>query len=262
MRIDRNSTLAVIAAALLAACGTSREVSSSEGEGVINCTACHGDATRASNQAAPPVDSHGNTSTDAPGVGAHQAHLFGNATAPISTGVPCSSCHAPVSDLSHLTGYPAATDFSAGLGVADGATATYAGTGDKTCANYCHGATMLGGDQIAKWAPPTVLTCTSCHGMPPPSGKQTLVGGQPSGVTVHQFHAGFMDCFQCHGDTAGPLHTLSPAGLAKHVNGVKDVRFRTAANTADLPVVWDPVAGSCFSSAIGCHDTTTRTWRQ
>ena len=179
---------------------------------IPTCTGCHGTAGQ---NAAPPRDLSGNTSTTALGVGAHQAHL--TAANRLSNPVPCETCHvvpAAVDSPGHLDHpFPAPITFS-GLSLNDGATPSW-DRANATCAStYCHGggATMAG-DTNAKLRTPvwTLGTsqayCGSCHGIPPSTPAH-------NGVS-------FPNCNGCHPDTVeanGAIH-FDSSGATKHING-------------------------------------------
>ena len=65
----------------------------------LGCTSCHGDASRPATAlnpqlpVAPPYGTHGETAPTERAVGAHQLHLTAG---PLSNGVSCQECHAPV----------------------------------------------------------------------------------------------------------------------------------------------------------------------
>jgi predicted CxxxxCH...CXXCH cytochrome family protein len=173
-----------------------------------SCTGCHGDATRtpASIAAAPPKDTSGNTATTSPGVGAHQAHLVGGS---IRSALQCTDCHAVPADLAHasqpldLTWGPLAR--TGGITPAWNATL-------RTCANYCHGATLASGSLTAPvWntVNGTQAACGTCHGLPPASPHPSVSGGLTS-------------CSGCHAGTVNPDGTIKLTG-GLHVNGVVEV---------------------------------------
>ena len=135
-----------------------------------SCTFCHG-----SENAAPPRDLLGSTSTRSPGVGAHQVHLQGTER---SRAVPCGECHLVperLLDVDHVdSAGPAEVSFS-GAAVAFGGVASYsAGSCENTT---CHGGVFpeghrSGGTNTAPdWTRVngTEAVCGSCHGLPPPA---------------------------------------------------------------------------------------------
>ncbi|MGC3998230.1 MAG: CxxxxCH/CxxCH domain-containing protein [Anaeromyxobacter sp.] len=168
----------------------------------LSCTSCHGDATRTSNPAAPPRGTHGETATTARAVGAHQAHLAGNA---IARAVACTECHAVPSSPSHSSG---AVDMSWGtLARGGGVAPSWNGT---TCANYCHGATLGAGgtNHAPAWTGGAAqAACGTCHGAPPPAPHvcKTASWSWCNSRT---------DCGTCH---AG--YTGSTTNLTTHVDG-------------------------------------------
>jgi predicted CxxxxCH...CXXCH cytochrome family protein len=171
----------------------------------LACDACHGDDS----SAAPPFDLAGNTSTLAPGVGAHRAHVEGSG---IARPVPCSECHQVPRDVlssGHIdTASPAELRFS-GVARAFEASPSYDGT--RCVDSYCHGDRfVLGHESGGVHTEPvwttvdgTQKSCTSCHGLPPPAPH-------PPGPSF---------CSDCHGNVGPTLQILDPDS---HVNGVVD----------------------------------------
>lgn len=133
------------------------------------CHACHG--TEAS--PAPPPDTTGSTSTESPGVGAHQAHLVGTG---LSRPLRCEECHVvPAQALApgHPNGVTEVV-FS-GMARAAGAQPSYA---HGSCGNtYCHDTRLLASGQSTgglfqapAWTrvDGSQRQCDACHGNPPP----------------------------------------------------------------------------------------------
>jgi predicted CxxxxCH...CXXCH cytochrome family protein len=190
------------------------------GDGTGSCSGCHGSAKNA----APPSDLSGNTTPDALGVGAHQAHLTNSQrlTAPIA----CNSCHlvpAAIQSPGHLdTSLPAEVTFS-GLAVTDGAAATWDRT-TATCTSYCHGGGQsLAADTNFKLRKPvwtlgvSQAFCGSCHGAPPST---------PAHRNIDPFD--FRKCSDCHPNTVaknGSIIVSGPPGAqtSRHINGRIDV---------------------------------------
>ena len=174
------------------------------------CTSCHGDETRSPGAIAPapPRDAHGNSTTTAAGVGAHQAHLVGGA---IRGALPCNSCHVVPGDSAHAL-LPLDLTWGA-LARTGGTTPTWNGT-SLTCTNYCHGASLGGGSKTQPvWnLGPSQTPCGSCHGLPPAAPHPAVAGG----VTA---------CVTCHPGTVAADGTILVAG-GLHVNGVLDVSGR------------------------------------
>lgn len=158
------------------------------------CDGCHGSAANP----APPRDLDGGTATSRPGVGAHQVHLSGS---PRARTVPCGECHlvpAQVFAPQHPDGVTQVR-FS-GVAIANLAMPRYengtcAGT---ACHDVAHFTVTPGGgtDTAPVWTRVDggQVTCTSCHGQPPPP---------PHPVRT--------DCAACH-----------PGVGATHVNGRVD----------------------------------------
>jgi predicted CxxxxCH...CXXCH cytochrome family protein len=131
------------------------------------CNICHGNEKNA----APPLDTAGNASTSAPGVGAHQVHLADSA---LRKAIACGECHkvpASVDEPGHLDHpLPALLTFGP-LASAGGAVPSFDAQA-LTCTVYCHGATLSGGGATAPvWTrvDGSQTSCTSCHGYPPPA---------------------------------------------------------------------------------------------
>lgn len=141
------------------------------------CVACHGSGV----DPAPPQDTKGNTSTTAPGVGAHQAHLGASRARPVS----CAECHrVPVEAQSpgHLDGVAQV--------VLSGVAVSYGGLGARytpatsSCQVYCHDLASLDRDVGGSHHTPTwnrvdagQAECGACHGLPPPFPHPTADGG-------------------------------------------------------------------------------------
>ena len=129
------------------------------------CTFCHGDAARASGQAAPPVGTQGQALTTDRAVGAHARHVLGSAHSPP---IACAECHVTPTDLAHVNGTPALT-WGAMRHPDRNRSGDLRGT---TCSNYCHGASLAAGgsNTTPAWTVVngTQAACGTCHGAPPP----------------------------------------------------------------------------------------------
>ncbi|MFO0729209.1 MAG: CxxxxCH/CxxCH domain-containing protein [Myxococcota bacterium] len=167
-----------------------------------DCTSCHGTVNGSS---APPKDTHGSSDTTQRGVGAHASHI--QATLGISRPVACNECHlVPVDRDSpgHLdSALPAEVTF--GLAARTGGAQPAYDPATVTCANnYCHGATLTGGQLTSPvWTrvDGSQASCGSCHGDPPPAP-----------------HPNDSRCELCHLPTAGPNKTI--ANPATHIDGI------------------------------------------
>ncbi len=170
-----------------------------------SCTSCHG-----GQNPAPPVDLSGSSSTSSPGVGAHQTHLAGSATA---RSVPCGDCHVvPSTPLAsgHLdSSLPAELTFS-GAANAFGGNGSYS---SGTCQNLaCHGGAFPDGhasggtNTTPIWTKvdKTQATCGSCHSLPPPA-PHPVASLNPV-------------CSACHEDIAADNMTFTKPEL--HVDGI------------------------------------------
>jgi predicted CxxxxCH...CXXCH cytochrome family protein len=204
--------------------------------GAAGCAGCHGDKNRtpAAIAAAPPKDTLGNSDTRVATVGAHQSHLVAprNLSAPIA----CSECHPLPENLLHHPNY--VMDIRWGpLATAGGAAPSW-DVGTATCsATYCHGATLAGGTATTPlWTrvDGTQVTCTSCHGVPPPQ-PHPQAADYPQVAQCGTCHLGYtattvnpalhingyvelesQTCTSCHGDPNRPaaLQAAPPADLA------------------------------------------------
>jgi predicted CxxxxCH...CXXCH cytochrome family protein len=199
------------------------------------CTACHGSGT----DPAPPPDTVGNTAVTAIGVGAHQAHLAGGG---FSRALSCAECHiVPATVGSHADGLPAEVTL---LGVA--ATGARAPLWDRVSAScsdsWCHGPSPASTAPSASWVLAGALSCTSCHGLPPPAPHPQLT-----------------DCSSCHGDVVAQDDRTIVA-RSRHVDGIVDVALDqrcTACHGSDNPAPPLDLAGqsSTTSLSVGAHQT-------
>jgi predicted CxxxxCH...CXXCH cytochrome family protein len=229
---------------LLGACGGARDVGGATGDGV--CTGCHGDATRASNRAAPPRDAHGGSESAA--VGAHLAHL-------VDGRVTCETCHlvpSSVGSPGHFDGGTAEITFGAAA-KRGGASPTY-DPQTRTCSDtYCHGNFRNGNAAGSPtWtATPGQSTCGSCH-----SPQWAGFGGTTDAHSLHaprgvcwDCHGGAPDCSECH--VSYSYATIPPTvNRALHVNGVVDV-------WADPWVGWNAGTRTCNSSCHAFHGASS-----
>ncbi len=160
------------------------------GDGSGGCGACHGSG------ADPwPRDS------------VHRAHENPAIAAPVA----CASCHVvPASILAagHLD-QPIAVTFG-GHALDRGANPAWNGT---SCTNVaCHGAKLADPPATPVWtdASGNASRCGACHGVPPTQ------------------HTPALDCSRsiCHGTEVSPQPTITitPSGLALHINGVIDLQ--------------------------------------
>lgn len=162
------------------------------------CTACHGD----DDSSAPPIDTHGNTSETARGVGFHATHTR---SSPRWVPIECDECHlvpTTVDAPGHAdTPTPAEVVFGE-LAGADGVIPTFDGL---NCTTYCHGVSLDAGGTLTtpQWTDTgsKQAYCGTCHGAPPPAPHPA---------------ATLLTCADCH-----PANTPFP-DPDKHVNGVVD----------------------------------------
>jgi predicted CxxxxCH...CXXCH cytochrome family protein len=201
------------------------------------CDSCHGGG----GSYAPPKDAHGNTSTTAPGVGAHAQHMTSTST--WHAAIQCNECHlvpGSTTDQTHLDGIdevyldptvpvPGSPTGTGGHLQIQGATWS---ASSLSCSNtYCHGggkSPLLGGTAtMPKWTQVdgTQSKCQSCHGMPPPPP-----------------HPVDSDCGKCHPTmTAGNNTTITYP--AKHIDGNVDVINDSPCNKCHGNASGTPVAG-------------------
>ncbi|MBM4343234.1 MAG: CxxxxCH/CxxCH domain-containing protein [Deltaproteobacteria bacterium] len=204
---------AVSLAVVASACDTPRILQADATDAVADggfapsCSACHG----TDGNPAPPRAVGGKVDVAWRGVGAHQTHVVGTASA---DPVACASCHVVPTGLwdEHHIDSPdkRATVTFGGAALFKDATPTWSPT-DLTCATtYCHGGTLkapgTNGSPLWTLVDGSQRGCGSCHGAPPPKP-----------------HPQTGDCIGCHAATAGPKNTI--AHKDKHINGVVEVVF-------------------------------------
>ena len=217
-----------------------------------SCTLCHGDATISNTaiNAAPGRDTLGNTSTSAPFVGAHAAHLNAGV---LSQAIACTECHTvpPSGDTTHFSTFPSPVAFNWGpLASSAGVTPSWNGVA-YTCTNYCHGATLSGGTLTKPtWTVVngTQAACGTCHGAPPPSPHPAATLAQ---------------CHGCHSGTVNSDGTINVAG-GLHVDGVVEITGGTCtschgnSNISQFPLdaapPYDTLGNSATSApGVGAH---------
>ncbi|MBI5511521.1 MAG: CxxxxCH/CxxCH domain-containing protein [Deltaproteobacteria bacterium] len=204
----------------------------------VVCTACHGTAGV---NAAPPSSLTGNTGSADPKVGAHQAHLAGGQH---SKAVDCAECHivpTQYTDAGHMTDGDDVAELTWGALASTGVSPTRTGA---QCRNYCHGATLTGGNpQSPSFNSGPITSCSNCHGAPP--------------TTPYHASATATTCDKCH-ETAGPGGTV--ADRSRHVDGVVQAAAACSAchgdasrpsSTANAPPM--DLQGLAASSKVGAH---------
>ncbi len=184
---------------------------------IVSCTSCHGDPLRASNPAAPPVGTNGETATTTRAVGAHQAHLTDGL---VRVAIACEECHVVPTSTSHSDGV---VQLAWGaLARTSGATPSWDGV---SCAStYCHGATLAAGgtNTVPVWtAGASQAACGTCHAAPPPPPHPSRTscgtchpGYTPTTVNLAVHIDGTVDvtlsCASCHGDASRPSNQAAP----------------------------------------------------
>ncbi len=208
---------------------------------VNECTRCHGDASRsgtALQRAAPPIDLYGNTTSEYPGVGAHQRHLTAGDT---HGAVACDQCHIvpkTALDPGHADSKRPAELHFGDLATKGKRSPNY-DYGTRRCSDtYCHrGANP-------EWTHPRdeAETCGTCHALPPPKP-----------------HPQTTQCQTCHGDVVervdGKLHFIAPE---KHIDGTVELRTVTCHDchgSEDNPAPPRDTSGNTDTSApgVGAH---------
>jgi predicted CxxxxCH...CXXCH cytochrome family protein len=201
------------------------------------CNVCHG----SDKNAAPPLDTRGNSSVSAIGVGAHQVHLSGGAN---GRPLACGECHIVpqhVEDPTHVDGLPAEVIFDGPARAMDHAPvwnesrATCGGT-------YCHSPSPTEMRDSPVWNVDQPLDCASCHGLPPPLP-----------------HPQSDNCSVCHGAVVGS-DNRTIIDKSRHVNGTVDVSVTTSCTschggTNSAPPV--DTKGNTLTTApgVGAHQT-------
>jgi|GEM_PF-5509990 len=174
------------------------------------CGMCHGSGK----DPLPPMDTLGNSSTDAVGVGAHQAHAGPSSW---HAEIACTECHvvpADDGDPGHNdTDLPAELVWGP-LAEADGATPSWNGT---TCNVYCHGATLPDAGTDPPWTvvDGTYSLCEACHGLPPAAP-----------------HPDETDCSACHPGIDAAQMITDPAS---HIDGIVQVDTTAVSGAHDGP---------------------------
>jgi predicted CxxxxCH...CXXCH cytochrome family protein len=286
---------ALTGALLVTACGGSAQTPPPSAS--TECTGCHGDASRSGTslqQAAPPLDAHGQSAATLVTVGAHQVHL--------GAGVACETCHVvpPAGDLTHIAGPYATVVFAGNLVGAQGATVAPWNRDQPTCANYCHGDFTNGNKLKPTWNSNVAMTCNSCHGAgagavaTPPGG--THPQGQPDCSACHtgyttttvnasihlngRFDVGPLSCTACHGDAsrvgtaleqaAPPADTHGHSGTNEITVGAHQAHLANAVACTTCHVVppagdtthsLDPLASVTFQgNVVGANGTPVAPW--
>jgi hypothetical protein len=196
------------------------------------CNTCHGNFADG-NFIAPPKDIYGNTSTNDPGVGAHQIHLFDN---DLSSSIECTTCHIipqNYSDPGHVDSTPPAELIFNNKAILNIALNPVYDHSSATCSDtYCHGnfeylkddapenhkfAYEEGADRISGnnhsviWnnVDGSQAVCGSCHNLPP-------IGHVEANVTA---------CGYCHSGISDTNGNLVDSLIYKHMDGKIDLIF-------------------------------------
>lgn len=200
-----------------------------------NCTACHGSG----DNPAPPSDSLGNDGTDAIGVGAHRAHLAGGA---FSRPLACTECHVvpkAADDAGHIEGLPARVVLT-GVAASSDRSPSWDHATASCSSTWCHGPTPGQPNKSPAWTSGLSLTCSSCHGAPPPAPHPQLT-----------------NCSHCHGAVVGP-DDQTIIDRSRHVDGVVDVAFSASCTSCHGSTNPAPPFGvhnesATTSPAVGAH---------
>lgn len=215
------------------------------------CMACHGSDD--TNSSAPALDTFGNTTTSASGVGAHASHLTSSDWhAPVA----CDSCHIVpegIDDEGHRDSERPAELAWSGLPLADGAAASYA---EGRCTNYCHGATLTdGSNTVPLWTKVdgTQAACGTCHGAVVANAVVGAAGATAVFAAPELHMNGIVEvssglaCNTCHGSATSDAPPFDASGrVATTVAGV-------GAHQAHLQAADWHAAIACLT----CHDVPT-----
>lgn len=201
-----------------------------------SCTFCHGNP--GTGRMSPPVDTQGRSAATNVSVGVHDSHVGTTIAPPIS----CAECHPSrgdvITDAAHVDGDGQAEVVFGTLARTGGVSPAYAraSPASATCAStYCHGNFTGGVNATPNWTSTAQVTCTSCHGNPPNTGRHDL----------HVNDRGYA-CERCHSGFSS-----STVNASVHLNGTKTVQFLGSGT-------WNPTGrGTC--SSVGCHGTES--WR-
>lgn len=224
----------------------------------VACNACHGN----DKNNAPPHDLEGDTSTSAPGVGAHQAHLQGGAN---SRALACNECHVvpkKVTDPGHTGQPPAKLTFS-GVAASNGRTPTFDPV-TLTCSNWCHSPDKPGGSSPVWTRQGGHLPCNGCHGLPPaPPHPQVptchkchsaVVGTDDRTIINRALHVdgkveiASLQCDSCHGDPTRPGTDLQRAAPPADFEG------NTSTTAPGVGAHQIHLAGSSFARPVACNE--------
>lgn len=200
-------------------------------DGPEACNTCHGNFDDPE-IISPPRDTQNNITTDAPGVGAHVAHLLEN---DLGYTIECSTCHiVPQSfaEQGHIDNTPRAEVIFGNLAIANIAANPVYDHSSVTCSDtYCHGNfefrkedapenhkfiyvdsdVMTGNNVSVVWnnVDGSQIYCGSCHGLPP-------VGHREDPLSA---------CGYCHSGIVDTNGNLVDSLKYKHINGEVDLIF-------------------------------------
>jgi predicted CxxxxCH...CXXCH cytochrome family protein len=172
-------------------------------KGSGGCATCHGSA----DNAAPPVDTQGHSSTSERGVGAHQAHMRASTR---HAALDCGACHlkpASAGDAGHMDG--TAQVVFGGLAKTTGKQPAWDTTALRCGQTYCHSLDG-GGNPTPPWTQGERMVCGSCHGLPPSKGRSGAAH-PPSSLAA---------CGNCHKGVVDSAGQIINAG--RHVDGLVD----------------------------------------
>jgi len=165
-----------------------------------NCVFCHGGADNQTG--APPANVLGATAKDAPGVGAHSAHVGTGSN--WRADFTCDQCHkVPADALSagHVDGGTAEIVWG-DIAASGGSEPVWDGAGCQ--ATWCHGGSSGGSAPSPDWFSQGEGACGSCHGLPPDAP-----------------HPASQDCGACHSEVIVSLAEW--ADPQRHLDGVVDI---------------------------------------
>lgn len=206
---------------------------------VIACGACHGTG----DDGAPPLDLAGNSSTDEPGVGAHQDHLGASSW---HAEITCEQCHVVPEardDAGHIDSSDGAEVAFGGLATSDDADPSYDSEALTCAGTYCHGSTLTGTSEapaVPVWTDIGDASCDSCHGAPP-----------------QRAHSPFRDdCGDCHSEVMDGDAFID---VTLHIDGIvqldDDLACDSCHGSGDLGAPPTDLSGSSSTSqrGVGAH---------
>ncbi len=249
----------------------------------LGCTDCHGDSTRKGNLAGADLHLASAPPSAPPGApayaeGAHLGHVNPATATAVRSPIACAECHVVPADAGHATRPPAQRVTFGALSRTGGAVPFWSSGSTGCSASYCHGNFsyngIAGDNATPLWTSTAALTCTSCHGMPPPdhvpvsapATSASCAGCHPKAFNangslnlVDRGHLNGladtspMGCTSCHGDAT---RTGNLAGVDIHLTSAPPVAPPNASSTvvgAHLGHL-NPTAATALMGPISCSE--------